>query len=73
MRAAVSENLLDVTCVRCLDASLERVAGDGPAKGGSIKPVLTIEDRMLRMRGAWLHRPHGPRTRGDVPGMQISS
>ena len=45
--AAVSENLLDVTChpVRCLDASLERVAGDGPAKGGSIKPVLTIEDR----------------------------
>ena len=37
--AAVSENLLDV---RCLDASLERVAGDGPAKGGSIKPVLTI-------------------------------
>ena len=41
--AAVSENLLDVTCVRCLDASLERVAGDGPAKGGSIKPVLTID------------------------------
>ena len=40
--AAVSENLLDV---RCLDASLERVAGDGPAKGGSIKPVLTIENR----------------------------